>query len=183
VSNAKQLGTLVESWRQIPTLMREPMRPSLLDMNALARTAIEDALGGLDDSAKPQVVMEELPSSTADESALRQIWQQLVSNALAAMEGTADPVIRIGAAIGEGEVIYSVEDNGTGFPQEEHDRLFTPFDSFRDKDKRSGPGLGLFVAEQALARQRGRIWAEALPERGARFSFSLPQSSPPARQA
>lgn len=177
-SHAKQLGGLIDSWRQISAILRVPMRPSLLDMNALAKAAIEEALAGLADAERPRVVMEELPPITADESALRQIWQQLVSNALAAMDGTEEPVLRISAAIAGDELVYSVEDNGSGFPQEEHDRLFTPFDSFKDKEKRSGPGLGLFVAEQALMRHRGRISAEALPERGARFSFSLPRLAP-----
>jgi CheY-like chemotaxis protein len=176
-SSAKQLDGLIDSWRQIPALMRVPMQPRLLDMNALAQATIENALGGLDDSEKPQVVVEELPPSTGDETALRQVWQQLVANALNAMEGTAAPVLRIGAVIGEGEVVYSVEDNGCGFPQDEHDRLFAPLDSPKDKDKRKGPGLGLFMAEQALTRNRGRIWAAALPEGGARFSFSLPHTS------
>ncbi len=178
-SGAKQLSGLVDNWRQVPALMRQPMRPSQLDMNALAKTAIENALEGMDESRKPQVVMEDLPPSTADEPALQQIWQQLVANALTAMDGTSTPVLRIGAAIGGDEVVYSVEDNGAGFLQEEHDRLFAPFDSPLEKDKRSGPGLGLFIAEQALTRQRGRIWAQALPEGGARFSFSLPRLTPP----
>lgn len=182
-SNAKQLGSLVDSWRQIPAHIRKPLQPSLLDMNALARSAIEDALAGLPDTAKPQVLIEDLPHSMADESALRQIWQQLVANALAAMEGVAAPALRISAAVVDGELVYSVEDNGSGFPQEEHDRLFAPFDSPQDKDKRSGPGLGLFLAEQALLRQRGRIWAQALPDGGARLNFSLPQLTPANRQS
>lgn len=177
-SHAKQLGGLIDNWRQVPAILRVPMRPSLLDMNALAKAAIEDALGEVGDADKAQVLIEELPPVTADESALRQIWQQLVSNALAAMEGTATPVLRISAAVVENELVYSVEDNGSGFPQEEHDRLFAPFDSPLDKDKRSGPGLGLFIADQALRRHRGRIWAQALPDGGARLSFSLPRLRP-----
>ncbi|HYW57832.1 MAG TPA: response regulator [Polaromonas sp.] len=175
VSGAKQLGELIDSWRTVPALVRQPMRPVPLDMRALAGTAVEEALAKLPDADKPEILMEDLPPSTADESALRQVWQQLVTNALSAMAGTAAPVLRISATVGEGEVVYSVEDNGSGFVQEEHDRLFAPFDSPLDKEKRSGPGLGLFIAEQALIRQRGRIWAEALPAGGARFSFSLPQ--------
>ncbi len=177
-SSAKQLGGLVESWHEIPALMRKPMQPSLLDMNALAKAAVDNALAGLADSEKPQVLMEELPPCMADEAALSQVWQQLVTNALAAMDGTAAPTLRISAALVEGELVYSVEDNGSGFPQEQHDRLFAPLDSPQDKDKRSGPGLGLFIAEQALTRQRGRIWALALADGGARFSFSLPRLAP-----
>ena len=174
-SHAKQMGVLIDSWRQIPALMRVPMQPRLLDMNALAKAAVEDALAGLADAEKAQALLEDLPPATADESALRQIWQELVANALTAMAGTTAPVLRISAAAVEGELVYSVEDNGCGFPQEEHDRLFAPLDSPQDKDKRSGPGLGLFIAQQALRRHRGRIWAEPLPDGGARLSFSLPQ--------
>ncbi len=177
-SSAKQLGGLVENWHQVPALMRKPMQPSVLDMTALAKAAVDNALAGLDDSAKPQVVLEELPPCTADEAALRQIWQQLVANALTAMNGTGAPALRISAALTDDALVSSVEDNGAGFPQEQHDRLFAPLDSPLDKDKRSGPGLGLFIAEQALARHRGRIWAEALAEGGARFSFSLPRLTP-----
>jgi signal transduction histidine kinase len=140
-------------------------------------------LGGLADAEKTQVQLEDLPPATADESALRQIWQQLVANALTAMDGTAAPVLRISAALVEGELVYSVEDNGCGFPQEEHDRLFAPLDSPQDKDKRTGPGLGLFIAQQALRRHRGRIWAEALPDGGARLSFSLPPMAASAVRA
>ncbi len=173
-ASAKQLEALVNSCHQIPELLRKPMTPALLDMNALAQTAVEEVLGGMTGSKKPQVTLEPLPPCTADESSLRQIWHQLVANARDAMEGTATPELRISAETVNGEVIYSVQDNGSGFAQEEHARLFAPFDSLRDADKRSGLGLGLFVAEQSLARHRGRIWAEALPGEGARFCFSLP---------
>jgi signal transduction histidine kinase len=182
-SHAKQMGELVDIARQVPARLREPMRPCLLDMNALAKAAVEEALGGLADAEKTQVQLEDLPPATADESALRQIWQQLVANALTAMDGTAAPVLRISAALVEGELVYSVEDNGCGFPQEEHDRLFAPLDSPKDKDKRTGLGLGLFIAQQALRRHRGRIWAEALPDGGARLSFSLPPMAASAVRA
>lgn len=175
-ASAKQMDGLIENWRETPSLIRVPMQFGALDMNAMVKATIDNALRGLDDSERPQLLIEELPPGTGDETALRHVWQQLVANALDAMEGTAAPMLRIGSAIGEGEVVYTVEDNGCGFAQDEHDRLFAPLDSPRDKDKRTGPGLGLFLAEQALTRHRGRIWAEALPEGGARFSFSLPHT-------
>ncbi len=180
-SGAKQLGVLADSCREIPVLLRKPMTPVLLDMKALAAKAVEDALEGMDDTAKAGVILEDLPPCMADESAIRQVWHQLVANAREAMEDAEAPVLRIKAEVVEGEIVYSVQDNGRGFPQDEHERLFMPFDSPRDKDTRSGPGLGLFIAQQALARHRGRIWAEALPEGGARVSFSLPQAHAPAQ--
>jgi len=113
-----------------------------------------------------------LPKVTGDAVQLQQLVLNLVLNGIDAMRGqrTTDRRMIVRALAGEGGVVVSVEDRGSGLPDINHDRLFEPFYT----TKAEGMGVGLAICRTVVESHGGRIWAESLSSGGARFAFALP---------
>ena len=105
---------------------------------------------------------------------LRQVYANLIGNAAKFTRHTADPRIEIGAAIGEGETVYYVRDNGVGFDMAEAGTIFKPFQRLHRADEFEGSGIGLATVERSIRRHGGRCWAESAPGEGSTFYFTLP---------
>ncbi len=109
----------------------------------------------------------------ADEEYLAQIMRNLLSNA--AKYSGAGSTVEVSLEDGDGEVIVRVRDNGPGISDEDAERLFGLY--YRAASQQSvapGAGIGLFVCRELVATMGGRIWANALPEKGSEFGFSIP---------
>jgi len=114
----------------------------------------------------------DLPKVTGDAVQLQQLVLNLVLNGIDAMRGekAADRRLIVRTGRGEGGVVVSVEDRGLGLPDIDHDRLFEPFYT----TKSEGMGVGLAICRTVVESHGGRIWAESLEPRGAKFAFALP---------
>ena len=109
----------------------------------------------------------------ADEEYLAQIMRNLLSNA--AKYSGAGSTIEVSLEDGDGEVMIRVRDDGPGIAEEDADRLFgLYYRSAKQATTAPGAGIGLFVCRELVATMGGRIWAKALPDRGAEFGFTLP---------
>jgi signal transduction histidine kinase len=109
----------------------------------------------------------------ADEEYLAQIMRNLLSNA--AKYSGPGSTVEVSLEDGDGEVLVRVRDNGPGIAEEDSDRLFGLYYRAAPASKTApGAGIGLFVCRELVATMGGRIWAKALPERGAEFGFSIP---------
>jgi light-regulated signal transduction histidine kinase (bacteriophytochrome) len=118
--------------------------------------------------------IDELPPVLADKALIRQVWENLVANALKYSSGQAQPVVQISAEVSPTEIVYSVTDNGTGFDMKYADKLFTVFQRLHRQSEFSGSGVGLAIADSIVSRHGGRIWAQSSPGQGATFYFTLP---------
>ncbi len=114
----------------------------------------------------------DLPEVTGDAVQLQQLVLNLVLNGIDAMRGkqAADRRLIVRTGRGEDGVVVSVEDRGLGLPDIDHDRLFEPFYT----TKSEGMGVGLAICRTVVESHGGRIWAESLKPRGAKFAFVLP---------
>ncbi len=119
---------------------------------------------------------EELPRVEGDASQLRQVFQNLISNAIE-YSGDAPPRIDIFAERDGEEWIISVRDGGLGIPTEEQDRIFEVFERLHGHEEGTRTGIGLALCSRIIERHNGEIWVESEPGEETTFSFTLPATS------
>jgi signal transduction histidine kinase len=119
-----------------------------------------------------QVQLQPLPVVAADAGLLRQVYVNLVGNALKFTRGVPSPRVEIGALQSQGETVLYVRDNGVGFEAAQAQRLFQPFERLHDR-RYQGHGVGLSIVRRIVEHHGGRVWAESRPGEGAAFFFTL----------
>jgi signal transduction histidine kinase len=166
--SAKHMGQLIDDLLRFSRLGRQALSKQQVDMAALAREVAAE-LG----STTP-VQVEDLPAALADLALMRQVWRNLVGNAVKYSGKRDDPRVEIGARREGAETVYWVRDNGAGFDMRYAERLFGVFQRLHSDADFPGTGVGLAIVQRVVARHGGRVWAEGRPKAGAVFYFSLP---------
>jgi PAS domain S-box-containing protein len=179
--NSKRMGALIDDLLAFSRLGRQPVAHGEINIDSLVREVVEELLqadlpDGRDQaSAAPQIEVEPLPAAHGDRGLLRQVWVNLIGNAVKYSSKAARPFIQIsGRRVGT-ESQYSVSDNGVGFNMEYAQQLFGVFQRLHRADEFSGTGVGLAIVHRVVTRHGGRVWAEGKVDHGAVFSFALPQ--------
>jgi light-regulated signal transduction histidine kinase (bacteriophytochrome) len=126
------------------------------------------------EDAGARVTCDVLPTLQTDRSQLTLVFQNLIGNAIK-FRAEAPLRIQIGARQEEGEYVVSVSDNGQGFDPKYAEKIFLPFKRLHGQET-PGSGIGLTTCKRIVERLGGRIWAEAAPNKGATFYFTLPVS-------
>ncbi len=153
---------------------RQEMKLEDVDMAELVRLVLQDLKSFT--SEKTSIHIKDLPSVRGDLILLRQVFYNLLSNALKFTRYKEKAVIEIGCSRRKNEYICYVKDNGAGFDMAEADKLFKIFHRLHRGDEFEGTGLGLAICQRIINRHGGRIWAEAKVNEGATFYFSLPKT-------
>lgn len=122
--------------------------------------------------------IEPLPSIPGDRNLLRQVWQDLIGNAVKYTHLKEQAEIEIGSLSGEEETIFFVRDNGIGFDAEGTKYLFGVFQRMPNAKDFPGTGIGLANVQRVIHRHQGRLWAEGKSDAGAVFYFALPVTAP-----
>jgi light-regulated signal transduction histidine kinase (bacteriophytochrome) len=160
------------------------MRFEVVDLSAMARSIAgdlqrADAARAVTFSIEPGVI------ARGDSRLLRVLFENLIGNAWKYTGRHPTARIEFGRAIDQGETAYYVRDDGAGFDPAYADKLFRPFQRLHTVEEFEGAGVGLATGQRVVRRHGGRIWAEAAPEKGATFFFTLgtpaeDRASPPA---
>ena len=119
------------------------------------------------------VTHDELPVVLGDPTQLRQVFQNLVGNALK-FRGTEAPRIHVHAEPDGGMWRFSFKDNGIGIDPQFAERIFVIFQRLHTRREYPGSGIGLSVCKKIVERHGGRIWVESRVGQGATFHFTLP---------
>jgi signal transduction histidine kinase len=141
-----------------------------------ARDALDRALANLETAVADgaaTVTAGDLPTVTADEGQLVQLFQNLVGNAIK-FRGEKPAVVRVEAERRGREWVFSVRDEGIGFEPRFSERIFVVFERLHSKAAYPGTGIGLALCKKIVERHGGRIWAESEPGKGSSFYFTLP---------
>jgi light-regulated signal transduction histidine kinase (bacteriophytochrome) len=126
-----------------------------------------------------QLTIGALPPGSGDPALLKQVWLNLLSNALKYSRKRARAEIEIGCTKTAGVDTYFVRDNGTGFDMRYADKLFGVFQRFHRLEDFEGTGVGLAIVQRIVHRHGGRIWADAAVDHGATFYFTLEKETIP----
>ncbi|HOK07885.1 MAG TPA: PAS domain S-box protein [Syntrophales bacterium] len=166
------MGRLIDALLALSRVGRAVLRRVPVDMAALARQAYEEIVPG-EGRDRVEFRLEALPPAEGDPVLLRQVWVNLIGNAVKFSRTVDRPRIEIGCRReGEGEV-YFVRDNGCGFDMAHAGRLFQVFERLHRPGEFEGTGVGLAIVKRIVERHGGRLWAEGRPGEGAVFFFTL----------
>jgi hypothetical protein len=172
------MGELTDGLLALSNLSRASLRREPVDLAELARTA----LASLREHAphrKVEVCVAHALVVHGDPRLLAQLVGNLVANAWKFTARREDARIEIGCTQAAGESVFFVRDNGAGFDMAYASRLFEAFQRLHSTSEFEGTGIGLAIVHKIVGRHGGRIWAEAAPERGACFHFTLPDEATP----
>jgi signal transduction histidine kinase len=170
--NVRRMGSLIDDLLRFSRLSRKELATSEVDMTALVRNVIDDLTRT--GPVPAQISLEDLPAADGDIDLLRQLWTNLIDNAIKYSSTRAEPRVTISAERNESAITYSVGDNGVGFDMAYADKLFGVFQRLHRQDEFEGTGVGLAIVQRVIHRHGGRVWAESAPDRGAVFHFTLP---------
>ena len=173
--NAIRMGDLIDDMLDFSRIARADLKRARVDMTALAREAFND---NSESGAGRRIDfrLASLPDALGDRGMLRQVWANLLGNAVKFTRGREPAVIEVSAVVSEGEVRFQVRDNGAGFDMEYAGKLFHAFQRLHRDNQIEGTGVGLAIVARIVQRHGGRVWAEAEPDKGAAFHFTLPQA-------
>jgi PAS domain S-box-containing protein len=174
---ARRMQALIRSLLDLSRISTkiEPFIP--IDLKPVILSVIEDLEVTLE-TAGGNVEVGDLPVLEADPSQMRQLFQNLIGNALK-FRGPEPPLIRIsGHALSHRCWQVTVEDNGIGFESEYAELIFAPFQRLNPRLNVSGAGIGLTICRRIVERHSGTIAAEGHPGQGARFTIILPLEHP-----
>jgi PAS domain S-box-containing protein len=168
---ARRMGALIDDLLAFSRLGRKPVDRVAVDMRQLLVEALQELVGAPD----PRITVGPLPAVEGDPALLRQVWVNLLSNALkySAPRGDAARIAVSGER--EGDLMrYRVADNGVGFDMRYADKLFGVFRRLHSQEEFEGTGVGLAIVQRIVSRHGGSVSAIAEPDRGATFTFELP---------
>lgn len=166
----RRMGDLIDDLLAFSRLGRLPLHVRRVDPVGVAR----DALAELGPEGARWVTFGDLPPCRADPSLLKQVFLNLLDNAIKFTRDRPDPRVEVGSRAGSGDaVVYFVGDNGVGFDMAYADRVFGVFQRLHERERYEGTGVGLALVQRIVHRHGGRIWVDAAPDRGATFSFTL----------
>lgn len=174
--NAQQMGMLIDDLLSFSRLSRQPLRKQVVDTVEL----INQALNTLYQETENRMIdwrIAALPPCHGDPALLKQVWINLLSNALKFTRLRSPAIIEIGyEEHASRSIVYYIKDNGTGFDMQYVHKLFGVFQRLHRPEDYEGTGVGLAIVHRIIRRHGGQIWVDAAVNKGAAFFISLPEN-------
>jgi light-regulated signal transduction histidine kinase (bacteriophytochrome) len=170
--NARQMLALVNALLALSRSGREPLHKQRVAMVDLVRQALGD-LQSQQQGRQVTIVLGDLPEAEADPILLKQVWVNLLSNALKFTRRREVARIEIGSRPKASKPVFFVRDNGVGFDATQAEKLFGAFQRLHSEEEYEGTGIGLAIVQRIIHRHGGHVSAEAELDHGASFYFTL----------
>lgn len=168
--NSQRMAELIDDILAYSRAGRQALDLVEVDMNTLVREVAAECRASYPAAS---LTMAPLPRVSADIRMLRQVWSNLIANAMKYSSRQARSQVDIGVIQDQGETVFFVRDNGAGFDIRYADKLFGMFQRLHTEAEFPGTGVGLAIIKRLVEHHGGRIWAESIPGQGATFSFTL----------
>jgi light-regulated signal transduction histidine kinase (bacteriophytochrome) len=164
---------LIDDLLGFSKMARQSMSTTTIETAAMVQELIRE-ISTQEPARKIEWTVGTLPAVKGDRSLIRQVWWNLLANAVKYTRGKEPAQIEITATIESREIMFKIEDNGAGFDMKYADKLFGVFQRLHAENEFEGTGIGLANVRRIVSRHGGRTWAEGKPGQGAKFFFSLP---------
>lgn len=168
----QHMGELVDDLLNLSRVSRRELSPVMTDLNTLAGEVIEDLKAGCE-RRHVEFRAGPLPFVVCDPGLIRQVYTNLLANAVKFTRPRDPAIIEVGQSDCNGSRALFVRDNGVGFSMKYADKLFGVFQRLHRPEDFEGTGVGLVTVQRIVHKHNGRIWAEAEVDRGAAFYFTL----------
>ena len=173
MQNATQMGMLIDDLLDFCRLGRAPLAVKTIDMNEMVKTVIDEVKAD-NQNIQPEFNLHELTATKCDPVLMKQVWTNLISNAVKYSRKKDKSIIEIGTTHVNGSTTFFVKDNGAGFDMKFSDKLFAVFQRLHKVTEYEGTGVGLALVHRIITKHDGKIWADAKVNEGATFYFTLP---------
>ena len=178
-NNTQRMGLLIDDLLTFARLSRQPLNKKMVVTADLVRQCA-DELHAEQQGRRVEIAIGDLPACQADPALFKQMWINLLANALKYTRKQEAAVIKVGSQEQAGACVYFVKDNGVGFDMQYADKLFGVFQRLHRAEDYAGTGVGLAIVQRIIHRHGGRVWAEAAVNQGATFYFTLGTEAPDA---
>lgn len=175
-SNTRKMDKLITDLLSLSRVGRGNQRAAKIDMTKMAISMFNEAVSSLM-PGKFNFSIGQLPDCHADPIYIKQVWINLISNAIKFSSLKSNPEILIDGSTKNGYNVYFISDNGAGFNPEYSHKLFNAFQRLHNTSEFEGSGVGLAIVKRIIQRHGGEVWAESAEGNGAKFYFSLPVKS------
>lgn len=170
--NAQKMGNLIDDLLAFSRIGRVSLNFSNIDMKNMVN-AIYHEITSVKERKQIKLTISDLPAINGDTSMMRQVWINLISNAVKFSSRRKQSIISVSSKEEKDKIIYIIKDNGVGFDMRYYDKLFGVFQRLHSEKEFSGTGVGLALAQRIIHRHNGTIWAESEVDKGASFYFSI----------
>lgn len=173
----RRMGVLVDELLNLARVGRHALRLEAAGLNSI----VEEVVSLLQPEIKGRIVtwkIADLPSAECDPVLIKQVFQNLIANALKFTRTRERAIIEISSRQKGGQIVILVRDNGVGFNMKYSDKLFGVFQRLHRAEDFEGTGIGLATVHRIVHKHGGRIWAEAKLDKGATFYFTLEAAKP-----
>ena len=171
-NNTLRMDNLVDDLLSFSRLTKSSLEKELIDMDRIVNECFSEIL----DTYNNRIIelsIDKLPQVECDKKMIRQVWINLLSNAVKFSSKKEKSQIQIGWERTNGKIYYYIKDNGVGFNMDYKHKLFGIFQRLHSINEFEGTGIGLALCHKIISRHGGTIDVEAVPDKGAKFFFSL----------
>jgi light-regulated signal transduction histidine kinase (bacteriophytochrome) len=173
MENSQKMGHLIDDLLAFSRLSRADMQLSVVDMKTLVNSMYYE-LTNIQTRERIDLKIGNICSVNGDPTMLRQVWANLISNAVKYSSKREKATISVTCKKVKNQCVYCIKDNGVGFDMKYANKLFGVFQRLHSTTDFEGTGVGLAIVQRIVLRHSGEVWAEGEVDKGAAFYFSLP---------
>ncbi len=173
-NNAKKMGKLIDDLLAFSRMGRASLNPSNIDMKNMVNSMYHEVTSDKE-RKRIKLTIANLPDIEGDTTMMRQVWINLISNAVKFSSHRKKAIISVTSSEEKNKITYCIKDNGAGFNMKYVDKVFGVFQRLHSEKEFEGTGVGLALVKRIISRHDGNIWTEGKVNKGAEFYFALPR--------